>query len=181
MTTVLDPKKTLFVHIHWMKYYDGREGDEPFAGAQSRDGWAENYNFLDYDGNVFGGFWPGRRRKNDDRAKDVHVERFGARGEANAKGIAVLYFAPHPKDGRLRLIGWYEDSTVYRRLQTHPDDGQEYNVTTKHAKVYLVPHRNRAKAFNFRGRWRRGAYRFGDAVPPEVLVAVQREMRRHSQ
>ena len=56
-----------------------------------------------YEGNVFGGFWPGRKRKGDDHAKDVNVDRLGARGETNAKGIAVIYVAPHPKDGHRRL------------------------------------------------------------------------------
>lgn len=179
METTFDPKRTLFVHIHWMEYYDGRDGDEAFAGGQSRDGWMENYNFLDYEGNVFGGFWPGRRRKGDDHAKDVNVDRLGARGGVSAKGITVVYFAPHPEDGHLRLVGWHEDAVVRRRLLTHPDDGQEYNVTTEYAKAHLVPHRGRTKIFRFTRWWRQGAHRFGEAVPADAFEAVRLEMRRH--
>ncbi len=100
MATVLEPKKTLFVHARWMKYYYNRAGDEPFAGGASRDGWMENCNFLDYEGNVFGGFWPGRKRKGDDHAKDVNVDRLGARGETNAKGTAIISFLRAPSKGR---------------------------------------------------------------------------------
>lgn len=178
MRQMLDPKKTLFVHVHWMKYYDGRKGDEAYAGGQSRDGHMEDYNFLDYDGEVFGGFWPGRRRRGDNHAKQINVARLGARREANAKGITVVFFAPAPDDGHLRMIGWYDDAVVYRDIQIHPDDGGWYNVTAPFEGTHLVPYRERKTTFDFSGWWKQGAYRYADAAPMSVLTSVQREMRR---
>ena len=177
MAVQLEPTKTLLVHIHWMKYYDDRAGDKPFRGGASYGGSMENYNFLDYYGEVFGGFWPGAY---DGDPKQVGIERLGAPGERSAKGITVVFFAPHPKDKHLRLVGWYEDATVYRRLQEHPDDGQSYNITAPYQSAHLIPHHKRKRVFDFTGWWKQGAYRFGDKAPSRILVAVQAEIRKQS-
>jgi hypothetical protein len=179
MPIQLDSAKTLFVHIHWMKYYDGRP-DEAFRGGQSSDGWMENYNFLDYGGAVFGGFWPGRYRRSDDHAKELNLDRLSACGESNAKHITVLFFAPHPKDNHLRLIGWYNDATVFRRIQEHPDDDQSYNITARYENAHRIAHHKRERVFDFTGWWKQGGYRFGDNAPPQILKAVQAEIRMQS-
>jgi hypothetical protein len=157
-----------------MKYYRGSRGDKPFAGGQKGGGNSENYNFLPYDGNVFGGFWPGRGRSK--RAKEINLTRLGARGEDAARHVTVVFFAPSPKDGKRRLVGWYEDATVYRRLRQHPADGQEYNVTARSENAHRIPVSKRKRVFEF-DWWHQGPHRFGEAVPLDVMRAVQRQLK----
>jgi hypothetical protein len=171
MIHALDPNRTLFVHVHWMKHYDGRPDDEPHAGGQSRDGSMEDYNFLDYAGNVFGGFWPGRIRKADDHARDVSIDRLEAAAQTKASGITVLFFAPHPDDGRRRFVGWYDNATVYHRIREHPDDGQPYNLTTTRENAHLIPYRQRARVFDFSRWWKQGTPRRPLQTVPGVATS----------
>jgi hypothetical protein len=179
--TEVDPRKVLFVRIHWMKRYEGSsKQDRPYAGAQSRDGGSEDWNFYDYYGHVFGGFWPGRIKKSSDVPMSINLSRLAARGERVAKHVFVVFLAPRKGFEGLHLVGWYDDASVYRELQKHADDGQWYNVTTLTENAHLIRKLKDRPQFSF-SNWRRGAYRFGDQNSgrpySDVLKFIARKRR----
>jgi hypothetical protein len=171
-----NPKKALFARIHWMKRYCGEDtNDRPYSGGQQDDGWYENNNFLKYNNDVFGAFWPGNS-KTPGVPRKVNLDRLDARGEASAHGITVVFLAPSPVDTRLRMVGWYDYATVWRDVQFHPDDGVEYNVSTRCEDAHLIPVPRRTRIFNVNPWWIKGMYRFGDTAPGDVLAAARAEI-----
>ena len=114
--------KMLFCRIGWMPWYRGEldsQGKVNIHGGGSfvhKHGYGhEMYNFLSDDqGNLYGVVEVGDE-------KSMSIERLGARPKAaNVSPVLVIWVATHPREGGMRIVGWYKNATVFRRRQPCP-------------------------------------------------------------
>ena len=120
----------LVANIGWLKYYQGCDYDgeyeRPYNGGSyniEHEGW-ESENFVNYDGYCYGCF-------NLPNSGDImHLKRnFGLENEENElDGVTIIFVADATGTGVLtgkRIVGWYENATVFRELQ-EDDDFRRY-------------------------------------------------------
>jgi hypothetical protein len=133
----------LFCNIGWMRKYEGREGksDEIVGGGGKFAGkYAEVCNFVvGNDGYVYGHvetLQGGIDRK-------IGLEKIGGSGES-VSGIDVIWTATHPKEGGRRVVGWYQNATVFRERQKFDrlpseqhklDEVKSYRIRARHEDV----------------------------------------------
>jgi hypothetical protein len=131
----------LFARIGWMKYYKGPMiGDErPRGGGKyNKTGTGhEAFNFQEIGGQLFGYFQPQMQ------ASKIKLERIvpGTTG-AMLKGVLVIFIATDPERGRQRVVGWYQDATVYRNPQSSPPkerNGFNYFLVAEAREAVLLP------------------------------------------
>jgi hypothetical protein len=111
----IDENKILLVRTAWMKYYEGRANiDIPRSGAkyilQNKKGGELN-NFKNRNGKYYG-YIP--------FVGSVNITNLGAKAtDELIKGITVVFCATHPVEKGMRVVGWYENATVYRNGQSN--------------------------------------------------------------
>src|SRR5688572_15899646 len=109
-------KPIIFLRTAWMIHYKGvTKFDKPYgAGSyvkENKDG-GEVENFLPVK-NRYYGF---ARIAN---AKNLRIERLGASQDDNQiKNVTVVYFATNPFTGGQYVVGWYDNATLFRTVQT---------------------------------------------------------------
>ena len=110
--------KVLLARVGWMKYYKGpKPGDEKPIGGGSynteRIGH-EAYNFLDIGGTLYGYFQPHMKP-----GEEVNLGRI-EHGYADDKidNVLVIWFATNPIARGQIVIGWYNNATVFRSIQS---------------------------------------------------------------
>lgn len=131
-------KKIMLVKIAWMKYYEGRANiDIPMSGAkyikENKKG-GEIYNFKDTGGNVYGNIpfnW------------QININNLGASNDdSEIKNVTVVFCATHPKEGLMRVVGWYEKATVYRKPEKL-NSRNYYHIVTRFKNCTLIPFTDR--------------------------------------
>lgn len=134
-------KPILFLNIGWMKYYKGITQDDKIkhGGKHIKEfgyGW-EIFNFLPYKGRNYGFVQVSGR---------INIERLSAdKHDDKINNVLVIWVAKSDDLGRV-VIGWYDNATVYRELQTPPVDSKrkckgrtvKYNVTAKAKDCVLL-------------------------------------------
>ncbi len=110
-------QRVVFVRIGWMDFY-GFQNEEtgPVGGGshnRSRVG-AEASNFQVVDGVCRGYAQP------TFGAGGLNLKRIDTRAGASPSldGVRVVMVAPHPTQGVLVVVGWYDDATCYRSIDT---------------------------------------------------------------
>jgi hypothetical protein len=76
----------------------------------------------------------------------IHIEKLGAMMyEEYVTGILVVWLAKHPKEGGIRVVGWYRNATVFR-WSREPDEGSPgeidnclYNIEARASDCVLIP------------------------------------------
>jgi 5-methylcytosine-specific restriction protein A len=74
----------------------------------------------------------------------IALEKLGASPSSDkVEGITVIWFAASPADGKLRVVGWYEDAVAYREAQ-NPGASSirgkwQYSFKTKFKDAHLIP------------------------------------------
>jgi len=106
----------LVVNIAWMQRYNGPASDDPVVADNFRYFWAEGHppsdaheqwQFAETDGNVYG-YVP--------RSSQIAITRIGAEpGDDHVGGVLVVFISRDPAENVLKVVGWYENATVYRR------------------------------------------------------------------
>lgn len=110
------PEAVLFARIGWMKEYKGpKPGDErPVGGGEytknKKHLGHEAFNFLPIRGRVYGFIKPSGRSLNLERIAG------GVRGDSLNDAL-VVFVAKQPKVGGQRVVGWYQNATVFRESQ----------------------------------------------------------------
>lgn len=102
-------KKVIFLNIGWMKKYQGIYADKIAGGGSfvEKKGYGhEIFNFLPYNGYMYGYVQP----------KDsININRLGANINDNSiDNILAVWVS------KARIIGWYDNATVYRKWQPAP-------------------------------------------------------------
>ncbi len=109
--------KVLFVRIGWMKFYAGAIDEKPVGGGSytKEHIGSELFNFRPV-GRFLYGFAKGGSRESAFNLKRIDP-RAGKSDELDQ--VTVVFVARHPNGGQ-RVVGWYENATVYRKWEDHP-------------------------------------------------------------
>jgi tetratricopeptide (TPR) repeat protein len=135
----------LFCNIAWMKYYEGvSEDDKPKNGGsyikENVDG-GECFNFLDYNGKCYGFVMT-----NGDMALELHFKE-AKKHQEFFKDVLVIWVATNDNN-ETRIVGWYENATVYRQEQfveafTNENFNLYYRIEALRDDCYLLPEEQR--------------------------------------
>lgn len=131
----------LFCNVGWMNKYNGIFGDSIERGGEynKHSIGHEVCNFTDNQGFVFGYVQP--------VGDSIRIEKFGAsKKDQKIEGVTVVWTAG-PDSGGTVVVGWYQDATVYRDLQSIPkpnalqkrDGVSSYRVKAQTHKATLLP------------------------------------------
>jgi hypothetical protein len=126
-------KGIILCRIAWMKYYEGRANiDIPISGAKyilrNKKG-GEIYNFKNRNGKVYG-YFP--------FINSPELQNLGAERNANVvKNVTVVFCAKHPKEGGIRVVGWYKKASVYS-YSSQKGDNQAYHTMANSRNVTRI-------------------------------------------
>jgi len=119
----ISEQKIIVFRVGWMKYYQGMKGDTIRSTARfvvDEEYGYEMYNFLPYEGYMFGFVQPSGTGGFTERT--IRIERLGAaRKDESVENVLVAWVAPSMSEG-VFLVGWYSNATVYRKYQPPPKD-----------------------------------------------------------
>ena len=112
----------------------------------------EIWNFLPFNGRMYGYVQP-VGKKGDYFSRSIDIDKLGAPKQNSVDNVLSVWLASHPEGGT-RVIGWYENSTVYRKYQEAPIDSNRnfgdskdqfgYWVTAKEEDCVCLPVDERA-------------------------------------
>ncbi|WP_227717266.1 DUF3883 domain-containing protein [Methanobacterium lacus] len=135
-------KRIIFLNVGWMKSYQGIINGDIIQGGGSyvheNKFGHEVYNFLPYDGFVYGFVQPPRSSK-------IHIERLGADPKDDSiDNVLAIWVATKPTSGNV-IVGWYKDATLYKEYQysdelnrNFKDEKIGYNVKAKEEDSKLL-------------------------------------------
>ncbi len=142
-------RKIIFFNIAWMKYYQGvtRE-DAPKNGGdfieQNKYGY-EIFNFLPFNDYMYGYVQPSGTGNYLERK--INIDRLDAPKQDSVDDVLSVWVAKNPEKGGTWVIGWYENSTVYRNYQEAPPHSNRifegsnfgYRITAKSENCICLP------------------------------------------
>ena len=139
--------KVLFARVGYMKFYQGPiPGDEKPIGGGSYNTDAvghETYNFVNIGGNLYGYFQPHMKEP-----YEINLSRIeqGYSGD-KIDNVLIVWFATNPIDKGQVVIGWYNNATVFRSIQSPSAlpqrNNYNYNIIAKKKDCVLLPISNR--------------------------------------
>lgn len=140
-------KRVLFARISWMKFYAGALDEKPVGGGSyiKEHIGSELFNFKPVRGFLYG------FAKGGSRTSAFNLKRIDPKvGEADKlEHVTVVFVAKHPGGGQ-RVVGWYENATVYRKWEKHPIQpvyrkGVAFCIKAAPAEARLLPTRWRTE------------------------------------
>lgn len=112
--------RIIFCNIGWMSRYKGldKQADKIVGGGsyvRENATGGEVCNFLGCaDGNVYGHV----ETIQGDTDRQIHIEKFGAlEHDDMLSGITLVWVATHPTEKGRRVVGWYQNATIFRHRQ----------------------------------------------------------------
>lgn len=131
-------RKIIFCNIAWMDKYDGNDTKFYNGGSfvKENNDACEYMNFYKYDDGYLRGFV---QAKND----TIRPIQFGLRQETSrVEGVLVVWVAtPNNESGR-RVIGWFENATVYTK-PVYDDFSDWFNIKAKSEDCVLLDLKDR--------------------------------------
>ena len=138
-------RKIVFCEVAWMKYYGGvQEDDKPINGgkyiAENETG-GEVFNFAPYNHKCYGYVMH--------YGDELHIERYDKilKSFDEVRDVTVIWVASDGK--RSKIVGWYENATMYRFWQSFydvsycGDKDNYYNFVAHEKDCYLIPEEER--------------------------------------
>lgn len=135
--------KVLFARVGYMKFYQGPKPDDekPIGGGSynTEKVGHEAYNFLQIDGNLYGYFQPHMQEP-----YEITLERI-EQGYTSDKldNVLVIWFATNPIEKGQVVVGWYNNATVFRSVQTPKSlsvrENYNYNIRASMNDAVLLP------------------------------------------
>ena len=115
-------RKVIFFNIGWMKYYQGiTDKDSLQNGGKFTDEneyGHEIFNFLPFNGDMYGYVQPSG--KGDYFNRSINIDKLDAQKQKSVDNVLSIWLASHPEKGGTWVVGWYENSTIYRTHQQAP-------------------------------------------------------------
>ena len=164
--------KILYCRVGWMNSYQGAATEKPQGGGEynKENIGHEVHNYLGFNGKYYGFVEAGVNNT-------IHVERLCNDKKADyADDILIIWVARKPSGGQV-IVGWYENSRVYRALQTVPAEVMEertlkthhsYNIYSEH--VFLIEPQKRT--FSIEGMGHSNIWYGNDEVDEKVSEYV---------
>jgi 5-methylcytosine-specific restriction enzyme A len=117
-TSVINIEDMLICKVGWMEKYQGKE--EPVSGPDQfvhDPEWGyEMYNFAPYKGSMYGYVQPQARNKIWFKAP-LKIEGLGTSLTAEKiDDIFVVWVAKEPTSGETKVVGYYQNATVIRKI-----------------------------------------------------------------
>jgi hypothetical protein len=110
-------RKVLFARIGWMKFYTGAIEEKPVGGGSYNKEHigSELFNFRPVSRFLYG------FARGGSRTSAFNLKRIDPKAGKSDKleQVTVVFVAKHPSGGQ-RVVGWYENATVYRKWESHP-------------------------------------------------------------
>jgi 5-methylcytosine-specific restriction protein A len=133
------PQKVMLCRVVWAEKYNSKK--EKIFAANMRypaaHGFAhEQLNFAVEDGATYGYV--------ENRGQKIDIQKLGADADAEAvDGVIVIFCALDEPSMKLRVVGWYEDATVYK-MQQRPKKGSirqswKYYFRASSHDAHLIP------------------------------------------
>lgn len=150
--------KVLFCHIGFMNLYNGpTDYDKPLYGGKYNQNniGHEAYNFSNYNGRYYGFVQNSKSAIEVNRLSELTSGKLDS-----ASDILVVWCAKRPDIKGVFVVGWYKHATVYRELQSVPNDVlqqrknkemSEFNVVADEA--VLIPTNERTHQVEGIGRY----------------------------
>lgn len=125
----------LYCRVGWMEAYKGNSDERPIGGGsynKNEIGY-EIYNYLNYKGSYFGYVETGTSNTRQEQHKSIHLEKMTGDRKANcARDVLVVWVATRLTGGQY-ILGWYKNATVYRFVQTVPEEAMmQRNLKSHH-------------------------------------------------
>ncbi|WP_217355323.1 HNH endonuclease [Aphanizomenon sp. UHCC 0183] len=142
-------RKTVFFNIGWMKHYQGITTDDDIEGGgefiDDNKYGHEIFNFQAFNDYMYGYVQPGGTGNYLDRK--INIDRLDAAKQNLVYDVLSVWVAPNPDKNGTWVIGWYENSTVYRNYQQAPPNSNRifkdthlgYRVTAKVKDCVCLP------------------------------------------
>ena len=113
---------TLFCHIGWMKRYEGQTEDDQLYGGGSyvvnQKTGHEVCNFASVGGRKYGYVQVGKERDGHYQEGEINFKRLGLpSGQNELDGVTVVWTAPDREKRLRKVVGWYENATIFRHFQ----------------------------------------------------------------
>jgi hypothetical protein len=110
-------RKIIFFNIGWMKYYKGITDEDKIKGGgnfiDENDYGFEIFNFLPFNGQIYGYAQPG----GEGTERKINIDRLGGANRDSVDDVLSVWVSKNPEQDGIWIIGWYENSTVYRNYQ----------------------------------------------------------------
>lgn len=146
----------------------------------------EIYNYLSYKGSYFGYVETGTSNTGQEQHKSIHLEKIRGDRKANsARDVLVVWVATRPSGGQY-ILGWYKNATVYRFVQTVPEEAMIqrnlkshhlYNIYSK--DVFLL--RKDERKFQIHSMGQSNIWYGEESVNQEVINYIQQCEREYGQ
>lgn len=138
-------KSVVFARVGWMTFYDpSRDPDEEPIGGGSyneEEVGSEAENFRVFGDRLFG-YVETRRR-----GAGLNTRRLGGEADRSVGGVLVIFVAKHPREGRQRIVGWYDNATCHPEAADRSDHRREayglYNIEADVGSCVLLPEEQR--------------------------------------
>lgn len=165
LTTQENP--IVFMHTVWLRDYKGPEATMHAGGFKwpAANNWAgEIYNFLPIENKCYGYVELVHRRLGRRKIKPkIGLENLGARkGAESVSGVTVVWTAPNESGTGRKIVGWYENATVYKDVQflegkaAKRREGLGYRVEADAKNCTLLPPERRTLIIPRGGKGERG-------------------------
>lgn len=178
----------LYCRVGWMEAYKGNSDERPIGGGsynKNEIGY-EIYNYLSYKGSYFGYVETGTSNTGQEQHKSIHLEKIRGDRKANsARDVLVVWVATRPSGGQY-ILGWYKNATVYRFVQTVPEEAMIqrnlkshhlYNIYSK--DVFLL--RKDERKFQIHSMGQSNIWYGEESVNQEVINYIQQCEREYGQ
>ena len=178
----------LYCRVGWMEAYKGNSDERPIGGGsynKNEIGY-EIYNYLSYKGSYFGYVETGTSNTGQEQHKSIHLEKIRGDRKANsARDVLVVWVATRPSGGQY-ILGWYKNATVYRFVQTVPEEAMIqrnlkshhlYNIYSK--DVFLL--RKDERKFQIHSMGQSNIWYGEESVNQEVINYIQQCERDYCQ
>jgi HNH endonuclease len=133
-------RKVIFFNIGWMKYYQGlTDKDYLKKGGKftnENEYGHEIFNFLPFNGHMYGYVQPSGTGEYFSRS--INIDKLGAPKHNSIDNVLSVWLASNPEKGGSWVIGWYENSTVYRTYQQAPANSNRSFKDSKFQFGYWV-------------------------------------------
>lgn len=150
-TNGLSMMRMIFFNIGWMEHYQGITSTDPLDGGgkfPDENGYGyEIFNFLPFNGYMYGYVQPSGKGDYFDRT--INIDNLDAPKNDFVDNVLSVWLASNPDKSGTRVIGWYKNSTVYRKYQPAPSGSNRtfkdprssfgYCVTAKAENCVCLP------------------------------------------
>ena len=139
-----------FANLTWMERYDGLESFERsgMSWVRTHKDAGEKFNFKDVDGRCYGFVESKNKKINITRISDHYGCKIEGPDDNRYINNVLIVFFSNKQDGKSKIVGFYENATVYENVQTNALTNSQYYFTCYSKDALLIPEEDRKFPIN---------------------------------